>query len=230
MNNPPHILMVDDERHISVMTKEYLESNGFEVILKHNAVDGLSAFKSNRFQICVLDVAMPMKDGFTLASEIRDLDPQMPIIFLTGKTETQDRIAGLKLGADDYITKPYSLEELSLRIQNVLKRSRKQSANENAEYRIGQWSFHPELRQLSANGKTITLTTIESKLLQMFCESDSRKVDREAALHKIWKDDQNLHGRSLNVYISKLRKYLQQNGDIDILNVYGEGYRLVVKD
>ena len=231
MENKPHILMVDDERQFSAMTQEYLEAKGFEVVLKHSGEEGLAAFKEGSYHICILDVKMPMKDGFTLATEIRELDEQTPIIFLTGQTEKEDRIKGLTIGADDYVTKPFSVEELFLRIKNILKRSSIQNRinKKQAEYEIGKYHLDATTRELTYNTKTIKLTAIEAKLLQMFCEDENGMIERNLALKRIWGDDDYLRGRSLNVYVSKLRNYLKEDGNIEIMNVHGVGYKMVVR-
>ena len=185
MEKIPQILMVDDERQFSAMTQEYLEAKGFKVILKHSGDEGLAAFKNNDFDICILDVKMPMKDGFTLAGEIRELDEKTPIIFLTGQTEKEDRIKGLTIGADDYVTKPFSVEELFLRIKNILKRSSAQNQikKHKAEYIIGKYATSPiaVTRELTFNNKIVKLTAIEAKLLQMFCENENGMIERNLA-------------------------------------------------
>ena len=232
MKKKPHILMVDDERQFSAMTQEYLEAKGFKVALKHSGDEGLATFKKSDFDICILDVKMPMKDGFTLATEIRELDDTIPIIFLTGQTEKEDRIKGLTIGADDYVTKPFSVEELFLRIKNILKRlsvSQQRTKEKQAEYTIGEYHLNVTTRELTINRNTAKLTAIETKLLQMFCEGENGMIERNLALKKIWGDDDYLRGRSLNVYVSKLRQYLKEDKNIEIMNVHGVGYRMVVR-
>lgn len=226
----PRILFVDDEVQISSMTKEYLEAKDFNVQLLHNADDGLKAFKQSHFDLCLLDVKMPFKDGFSLASEIRILDQDIPIIFLTGKTETSDRIKGLSIGADDYVTKPFSMEELALRMNAVLKRTFQAEDHTRPEILIGAYAFNPISRELSRAGEIVKLSGIEANLLQLLGENINGLVKRDYALNKIWMDEDHLKGRSLNVYISKLRRYLNKDERIEILNVHGEGYRLVVKE
>lgn len=226
------VLLVDDDRAFSPLVKEYLEAKGFRTELKHNADDGLAAFRRGGFDICVLDVKMPMKDGFALAQDIRSFDPHMPILFLTGQTDREDRIKGLALGADDYVTKPFSLEELFLRIQAIMRRVKGQSAKkrETAMLHIGAFSFNPAARELRHGERLVKLTAIESKLLLLFLESGNGVISRDAALRQIWGDDDLLRGRSLNVYVSKLRSLLRDDPRIGILNVHGEGYQLVIGD
>ena len=225
----PHILLVDDEQQFSAMTKEYLEAKGFQVNLQHSADDGLATFKAYRFQICILDVRMPIKDGFSLAEDIRELDDQVPIIFLTGQTQKEDRIKGLTIGADDYITKPFSMEELYLRIKAILKRVSVQERRVIEEYKIGQYQFNAVSRELKRADEVTKLSAIEAQLLQLFCENINGLVKRDFALNRIWQDEDHLKGRSLNVYVSKLRSLLKKDTTIEILNVHGEGYRMVVK-
>jgi DNA-binding response OmpR family regulator len=231
MKFTPHLLLVDDERHFSEMTREYLVAKGCTTVLKHNANEGLVSFKNEHFDLCIFDVKMPIKDGFELAREIRALNEFIPIIFLTGQTQKAYRIEGLSIGADDYVTKPFSMEELYLRIKNILRRTRLQvQERENQEaYQLGNYSFDASTRELLLTEKVVKLTAIEAKLLRMFCESENGLVERNMALKRIWGDDDLMRGRSLNVYVSKLRNYLKKDGNIEILNVHGVGYRIVVR-
>lgn len=227
----PKILMVDDERQFSVMTKEYLEAKNLEVTLVHSGDAGLTAFIQDNYDLCILDIRMPMKDGYTLAAEIRGLNTNVPIIFLTGMAEKEDRIRGLTLGADDYITKPFSMEELSLRIHNILRRS---GFGENGMevsqfFNVGLYRLDAIARELKNGEEVSKLTSIESQLLQMFIEHKNNVLSRDAALKKIWGDEHFLHGRSLNVYVSKLRQFLKADPNIQILNVHGIGYKMVEK-
>ena len=231
MKKKARILFVDDERQFSAMTQEYLEAKGLQVVLKHSGDEGLLAFKNDHFDLCILDVKMPMKDGFTLAEEIRGLNELIPFVFLTGQTEKEDRIRGLSLGADDYVTKPFSTEELFLRVNNILKRVlfEREARKEIEKFEIGKFKFDATLREVLSDEKVIRLTAIESKLLQMFCENQNGVVERDMALKRIWGDDEFLRGRSLNVYVSKLRNLLKEDTRIEFLNVHGVGYKMVVK-
>ena len=224
------ILLVDDERQFSALTQEYLEAKGYVVTLRHSGDEGLAAFKAGHFDCCVLDVRMPLKDGFSLARDIREIEPDVPLVFLTGAVQKEERIQGLMIGADDYITKPFSLEELYLRIQNITKRAGNQRKAQTSQpnFVIGQYQFDAHARTLESQSTTIKLTAIEAKLLQLFLESDYGAIRRDTALKRIWGDDDQLKGRSLNVYVSKLRQYLSADPDIEILNVHGEGYQMVV--
>ncbi|MCF2491460.1 response regulator transcription factor [Dyadobacter sp. CY347] len=226
----PHLLLIDDELQYSELTKEYLEMKGCKVMLKHDAQAGFDAFKLHVFDLCVLDIKMPKKDGFTLAEEIKLVDELMPIIFLTGQSLKEDRIRGLTLGADDYLTKPFSMEELYLRILAVLKRVKvKGHVRKSEPYQLGNSSYDPHLQQLVVSSKTIKLTSIESKLLNLFCKHQNQVLMRDAAIIAIWGDEEHYRGYSLNVYISKLRKYLKDDPSVEIMNLHGEGYRLIIK-
>lgn len=225
-----HLLLVDDDQNLSSLTKEYLEAKGFVVTLCQSGEEGLAAYKSGAFDACILDVRMPFKDGFALSQDIREISPQVPIIFLTGAVQKEERIKGLSLGADDYITKPFSMEELYLRIRNTLNRSLTQQKKVEAHiHKIGLYRFNVAMRELNCGAEMTKLTAIESKLLQLFCESENGLIRRDIALQRIWGDEDMLKGRSLNVYVSKLRTFFVADPSIEILNVHGEGYQLVVK-
>lgn len=225
-----NILFVDDDLALSPLTKEYLEAKGYTVTLRHSGDEGLVAFKTGVFDGCILDVKMPLKDGFSLAEDIRQLNPDIPILFLTGAVQKEERIRGLTLGADDYITKPFSMEELYLRVRNTLKRSAvQQKQAEKAVYEIGNYRFDVATRELHGGAEMVKLTAIEAKLLQLFCESNNGVIRRDVALQRIWGDEDMLKGRSLNVYVSKLRTFLSSDPRIEILNVHGEGYQMVVR-
>ena len=226
----PHLLFIDDEIQYSELTKEYLEMKGCTVMLKHDGQAGLDAFKSRPFDLCVLDIKMPKKDGFTLAEEIKQIDENLPIIFLTGQSLKEDKIHGLTLGADDYLTKPFSMEELYLRIRAILKRVKlHEKARSTNQFEWGRSRFDPELRELTVSGQTIKLTSIESKLLKLFCEHQNKVLTRDAAMMGIWGDEEHYRGYSLNVYVSKLRKFLKADPAVEILNLHGEGYKLIFK-
>lgn len=228
----PTILLVDDDRTFVPLVGEYLEAKGLRVTLRHSGDEGLAAFRKSQSDLCVLDVKMPLKDGFRLAEEIRALAPDVPLIFLTGETAKEQRIRGLTLGADDYVTKPFSMEELYLRIMAIWRRTNQQTqrkAREQATFQIGHYHFNPATRELVLAAQTAKLSAIEARLLLLFCESENGIITRETALRKIWGDDDMLRGRSLNVYVSKLRQYLKDDPAIEILNVHGEGYQMVVR-
>lgn len=227
-----HILLVDDDRVFSTLTQEYLESKGFRVTLCHSADEAWQRFRREPYQLCVLDVKMPIKNGFTLARDIRAVNEKIPIVFLTGTTEKESRLEGFYAGADDYVTKPFSMEELWLRVQAILRRvgveEERQQQRESNTYQIGRYHFAPHARELTLEGSpAVKMTAIESRLLEYFCQAPNGIIQRQTALRRIWQDDDYLRGRSLNVYVSKLRQYLRDDPRIEILNVHGEGYQLV---
>jgi DNA-binding response OmpR family regulator len=210
--------------------KNYLELNDFDVVLERDGRLGLAAFQREKFDICLLDVMMPNMDGFKLAEEIRDVDPDIPLFFLSAKTMKEDVIQGYKLGADDYITKPFDSEVLLLKIQAMLKRNEEQNREtQNREYTLSTYHFNPKLRQLSHNDITQTLSPKENDLLRLLAEHLNDLLPREQALKKIWGSDTYFNGRSMDVYIAKLRKYLKDDPNLEIVNIHGNGFRLVVK-
>lgn len=226
-----HLLHIDDEEQYSELTKEYLEMRGFQVTLEHDAEAGLKAFKSLGIDLCIVDIKMPKKDGFTLAEEMREINEFIPIIFLTGQSTKEDKIKGLKLGADDYVTKPFSMEELYLRINTILKRVMVQDkVRSPVKFNLGDVSFHTDLRELHFADRQIKLTSIESKLLTMLCEHENQVLSRNVAMRNIWGDEEHYRGYSLNVYVSKIRKFLKEERSVEIINLHGEGYKLVTKN
>ncbi|MFN8246866.1 MAG: response regulator transcription factor [Ferruginibacter sp.] len=227
----PKILLCEDDANLGMVLKNYLELNDFDVTLERDGRLGLAAFQREKFDICLLDVMMPNMDGFTLAEEIRDINPDVPLFFLSAKTMKEDIIQGYKLGADDYITKPFDSEVLLLKIRAILKRNEEMHKEEaNAEYDLGSYHFNPRLRELSVNGKVQTLSPKENELLKMLCEYKNDLLPREAALKKIWGSDTYFNGRSMDVYIAKLRKYLKEDSKLEIVNIHGNGFRLVVSE
>lgn len=231
MNEHFQLLFVDDDRAFSPLVCEYLSEKGLKTTLCHSGEEGVATFRNGRYDLCILDVRMPFKDGFTVAKEIRDLQPDTPFIFLTAEAERAQRIKGFYLGADDYVTKPFSMEELYLRIQVVLRRSssRESAKPEILEYPIGKYHFNVGSRELSLQGNIQKLSSIECKLLKFFCDASQGIIERDAALRRVWGDDDMMRGRSLNVYVSKLRQFLKDDENIEILNIHGEGYQLVIR-
>lgn len=229
--NKPKILLCEDDPNLGMVLKNYLELNDFDVTLERDGRLGLAAFQREKFDICLLDVMMPNMDGFTVAEEIRDINPDVPLFFLSAKTMKEDIIQGYKLGADDYITKPFDSEVLLLKIRAILKRNEEIHKEEaKAEYDLGKYHFNPRLRELSVNGKVQTLSPKENELLKMLSEYKNDLLPREAALKKIWGSDTYFNGRSMDVYIAKLRKYLKEDANIEIVNIHGNGFRLVVTE
>lgn len=225
------ILLTEDDENLGMILKEFLEIKGFEVIHALDGFDGFEKFKSDKFNICILDVMMPRKDGFTLAKEIRAIDEFTPIIFLTAKSMQHDRIEGFKIGADDYITKPFSTEELLLRINAILKRinnsSKPEFVSNETLFDIGQYRFDYERRILSLKGKELKLTSKEADLLRLLCLHKNSVLERTTALKQIWKTDSYFAGRSMDVYIVKLRHYLEEDKKIEIVNIHGTGFKMI---
>jgi two-component system, OmpR family, response regulator len=225
------ILLVDDDKTLSPLVKEFLESREYECTLHHNGFDAIDDFKKNEYKLCVLDIKMPIKSGYDIAREIQQINPDVPFLFLSGQLSKEDRIKGLELGADDYITKPFSMQELYLRIKAILKRTEKYERSKNIQkiFQIGKYSFNTETRELSVNGKISILSGIESKLLELFCTSENGIIHREQALKSIWADENAFRERSLNVYVSKLRSFFKEDSNISILNIHGSGYKMIAK-
>jgi two-component system OmpR family response regulator len=222
------ILLCEDDTNLGMVLKNYLELNDYDVTLERDGRLGLAAFQREKFDICLLDVMMPNMDGFTLAEEIRDIDPDIPLFFLSAKTMKEDIIQGYKLGADDYITKPFDSEVLLLKIKAITKRNEELNReSENIEFDLGRYHFNPKLRELARDGKTQTLSPKENELLKMLAEHKNDLLPRERALKKIWGSDTYFNGRSMDVYIAKLRKYLKEDENIEIVNIHGNGFRLV---
>jgi DNA-binding response OmpR family regulator len=222
------ILLCEDDTNLGKVLKDYLELNDYDVILERDGRLGLAAFQREKFDICLLDVMMPNMDGFKLAEEIRDVDLDIPLFFLSAKTMKDDIIQGYKLGADDYITKPFDSEVLLMKIKAMLKRNEEDNRiSDNIEFDLGKYHFNPKLRQLINNDRHQTLSPKENELLKMLSEHKNDLLPRERALKKIWGSDTYFNGRSMDVYIAKLRKYLKDDTDIEIVNIHGNGFRLV---
>jgi DNA-binding response OmpR family regulator len=228
-NPKAKILLCEDDPNLGMVLKNYLELNDYDVILERDGRLGLAPFQREKFDLCLLDVIMPHVDGFSLAEDIRDINPDVPLFFLSAKTMKEDIIQGYKLGADDYITKPFDSEVLLLKIKAILKRNEELNRESaNVEYDLGKYHFNPKLRELSINGKMQTLSPKENELLKMLSEYKNDLLPREIALKIIWGSDTYFNGRSMDVYIAKLRKYLKEDEHIEIVNIHGNGFRLVV--
>ena len=222
------ILLCEDDTNLGMVLKNYLELTDYDVTLERDGRLGLAAFQREKFDICLLDVMMPNMDGFTLAESIRDVDPDMPLFFLSAKTMKEDIIQGYKLGADDYITKPFESEVLLLKIKAILKRSEEENKiNDNIEFDLGGYHFNPRLRELKIGSTVHVLSPKENELLKMLADHKNDLLPRERALKKIWGSDTYFNGRSMDVYIAKLRKYLKEDSQIEIVNIHGNGFRLV---
>ena len=227
MNNT-RVLVVEDDVNLGQILQEYLKLKGFVTTLSTNGDAGLNAFYEGLYDLCLLDLMMPKKDGFSLAKDIRAVNADIPIIFLTAKTMKEDVLKGFHIGGDDYVTKPFSMEELLLRIHAILRRSSsKKSAAFPREYVIGNVRYHYDENTLFIDQKNISLTTKENELMKLFLENLNQTVDRTLALKRIWKNDSYFNARSMDVYIAKLRKYLQLTDILKIITIHGEGFKLI---
>ncbi len=230
MNN--RVLVVEDDKNLGKVLTDYLTSKNYLVQLAEDGEIGFDFFTNNDYDIIILDVMMPKKDGFSLAKDIRKMNKDIPIIFLTAKSHKENIIKAFNLGADDYLTKPFSIEELLLRMDAVLKRTVKIDKIElDDNFIIGSYTFHHNQNLLiSSSGTNYKLTTKENDLLKLFCENINCKVDRSLALMKIWGDDSYYNARSMDVYIAKLRKYLREDKKIDLKTIHGFGFKLLILD
>ncbi|MEZ4900739.1 MAG: response regulator transcription factor [Spirosomataceae bacterium] len=224
------ILLAEDDPNLGQLLQEFLISKGYQTQLATDGNVGLKLFLENTYDLCLFDVMMPKKDGFSLAKEIRLTDKDVPIIFLTAKTMKEDTIQGFKVGADDYITKPFSMEELLLRIQAVLRRYQKtqmMTEPEQSVFQLGIYTFDADHQLLSKDGFSQKLTSKESALLKLFSENQNQPINRNFALKLIWGDDSYFNARSMDVY-TKLRKHLKDDSSLQIMNLHGEGFKLLV--
>jgi two-component system OmpR family response regulator len=231
------ILLVEDDINLGDVLRDYLELQNYEVVRALDGVQGLEIFKTQIFDLLILDIMLPRKDGFTLATEVREINQQVPVIFLTARGQTEDRVTGFKTGCDDYITKPFSSEELELRIGAILRRCRQQennglsdAKNSGGIYTLGRYTFDSPNHELRIAEKRISLTTKEVELLRVLYSHKNQLITREKTLKAVWGSDNYFIGRSMDVFITKLRKYLKDDPDISIVNVHGTGFRLEVKD
>jgi two-component system, OmpR family, response regulator len=224
------ILLVEDDTNLGTLLREYLEAKGYSTTLAVNGKQGFDLFTKDKYSLCILDVMMPVKDGYTLAKEIRVIDANVPIVFLTAKSMKEDTIEGFNAGADDYITKPFSMEELLVRIKAILRRTEiKVNANDlQSEFKIGKYKFDYQHQTLDIKGVQQKLTTKEADLLKLLCLHANDILDRNFALKAIWNDDNYFNGRSMDVYIAKLRKYLKDDPTVEIINVHGKGFKLLM--
>jgi two-component system OmpR family response regulator len=227
MNNI-RILLAEDDNNLGILLHTYLTAKNYETVLFVNGIMALEAFPTGSFGLCILDIMMPEMDGLTLAREIRLSNPDIPIIFLTAKNQKEDIIDGFKSGADDYITKPFSMEELLYRIEAILRRTSSPAVKrKDNKYIIGGYSFDPLNQMLVFRDQVIKLTTKESELLELLCRHGNEILERNFALKTIWIDDNYFNARSMDVYITRLRKYLKKDPSVKIVNVHGRGYKLI---
>lgn len=224
------IMLCEDDENLGMLLREYLQAKGFSAELYPDGEAGYRAFTKTKFDICILDVMMPKKDGFTLAQEIRQANADVPIIFLTAKQLKEDILEGFKIGADDYITKPFSMEELVFRVEAILRRVRGKKNKESNVYRVGNFIFDTQKQLLTIGEKQTKLTTKENELLALLCSHANEILQRDFALKTIWIDDNYFNARSMDVYITKLRKHLKDDPTIEIINIHGKGYKLIIPE
>lgn len=231
MTDSKNVLLVEDDPNFGIILRDYLSLNGFTVTLAKNGMEGFEKYKKGSFDICILDVMMPYKDGYTLAKEIREENASVPIIFLTAKSMKEDVLQGYKVGADDFLNKPFDSEVLLVKIKTLLKRKSTQSSidQKQFDFQIGRFHLNAKLRFLTLdNDPPIKLSPKENELLKLLALHLNDLMPRELALTQIWRDDNYFTSRSMDVYIAKLRKYLKSDPKVEILNIHGEGFRLVV--
>ncbi|MBL4704873.1 MAG: response regulator transcription factor [Flavobacteriales bacterium] len=228
MENQVKVLLVEDDTNLGMLLREYLVAKGYETKLCVNGQEGYDAFIKGEFDFLILDVMMPIKDGFTLAKEIRGIDKDVPVLFLTAKSMKEDTLEGFNAGADDYMTKPFSMEELIARMNAILRRTGVDGSAEKDMYQVGKFTFKPMERLLELDGKVNKLTTKENDLLKLLCKNANGVLERNDALKAVWGDDNYFNGRSMDVYIAKLRKHLKNDDQLEIMNVHGKGFKLIM--
>jgi two-component system OmpR family response regulator len=223
------VLLCEDDPNLGSLLKDYLNAKGFETELATDGLEGSKMYKRNTYEFLILDVMMPLKDGFTLAQEIRQEDKHTPILFLTAKSMKEDTLEGFKSGADDYMTKPFSMEELLVRMNAILRRSNALPSNDGdvLTYTVGRYNFDYQTQKLTIDGTDIKLTTKENELLYLLCKNKNGVMERSYALKAIWGEDSYFNGRSMDVYIAKLRKHLKEDPTVEILNIHGRGFKLL---
>jgi DNA-binding response OmpR family regulator len=229
MEQKTKLLLAEDDENLGLLLREYLIAKGFEADLYPDGEAAYKGFMKEHYDICILDVMMPKKDGFTLAKDIKIVNAEIPVLFLTAKNMKEDVLEGFKLGADDYITKPFSMEELIMRIEAILRRtSQEGQTNTQQVFTLGKFSFDTRKQTLSDEETSVKLTTKESDLLKLLCQNANKVLERNYALKSIWIDDNYFNARSMDVYITKLRKHLKEEASVEIINVHGKGYKLIV--
>ncbi len=229
MSNKLNILLAEDEENLGKLLQTYMESKGFNVHLAQNGKEAFERFNEAKYDFCIFDLMMPVMDGFTLAKEIREIDRKVPILFLTAKALKDDKLEGFAAGADDYLTKPFSMEELLARITAILRRVESKTDANDKIVKVGKINYEPDLRILHLSDGDKKLTTKENDLLILLVKNQNEILDRQATLRAIWGDDNYFNGRSMDVYIAKLRKLLKEDEAIEIMNVHGKGFKFIVK-
>lgn len=224
------ILLAEDDDNLGQLLQTFLKAKGYQVELARNGKHAYEKYTDGHFDFCIFDVMMPEMDGFTLAKEVRLIDPKIPILFLTAKAMKEDKLEGFESGADDYMTKPFTMEELLARIEAILRRTGSLDNEESEMQQIGTIQYEPVSRILHLKEENKKLTTKEGQLLHLLCKNRNEVLDRQAALRAIWGDDNYFNGRSMDVYIAKLRKLLKEDERIEILNIHGKGFKLIVHE
>lgn len=220
------ILLVEDDDSLGYVIQDLLSMNGYKVHLARDGKEGLHFFNKSSYDLCLVDIMMPKKDGFSLAEDIRKVNSKVPLVFLTARNQKEDKIKGLKIGADDYITKPFDTDEFLLRIQAILRRTSAHLESKDKLYQIGEYSFNPSTLELNGYEETRRLTKKEAALLKLLCEHKGKILEREVVSNLIWGDDSYFVGRSMDVFITRLRKYLKLDEKVAIANIHGVGFRL----
>lgn len=224
------VLLAEDDKNLGSVLTSYLEAKGYPTTLCVNGQEAYLKFEKGSFDFVIIDVMMPIKDGFTLAKEIRETDKRIPILFLTAKSMQEDKLKGFAIGADDYLTKPFSMEELLMRIKAIIRRTTESKTLETSRniYEIGKLQFDYNRQLLRYADEEQKLTSKESELLKMLCHNVNKVLDRSEALKEIWSDDSYFNARSMDVYVTKLRKYLKADPDVELINVHGIGFKLII--
>ena len=224
------ILLCEDDENLGMLLREYLQAKGYNVTLAPDGEAGFQHFSNEKFDLCILDVMMPKKDGFTLAQDIRKVNAVIPIVFLTAKSLKEDVLEGFRIGADDYITKPFSMEEMLLRIEAIMRRISGKKSKNGTEYQLGSMIFDAQKQTLVTDNGTTKLTTKECELLALLVQNANSILERNYALKTIWVEDNYFNARSMDVYITKLRKLLKDDPEVEIINIHGKGYKLIVPE
>lgn len=228
-DNRYKILLLEDDPNLGSILQMHLSMNNYDVTLCENGEEGLIRWDNDKFDLCLADIMMPKMDGFTFVETIRKSDSETPIIFLTARSFKEDKIKGFEIGCDDYITKPFSIEELLLRMEAIFRRINKRESDEKVKFEIGRYRFDYNRQQLELDDNKQKLTPREADLLLLLCRNVNQIVNRKQALDEIWRDDSFFAGRSMDVFISKLRKYLKDDPSVEILGIHGKGFRLIIE-
>ncbi len=228
MEKKMRVILSEDDENLGSLLREYLIAKGYDTDLYPDGEAAFKGFQKNQYDLCIFDVMMPKKDGFSLAKDVRMINSEIPIIFLTAKNMKEDVIEGFRLGADDYMTKPFSMEELIFRIEAILRRTLGEADNTQVIFKLGRFTFDARKQTLSDANDSTKLTTKESELLRLLCVHANKVLERNYALKTIWVDDNYFNARSMDVYITKLRKHLKDEDGIEIINIHGKGYKLII--